>query len=315
MPPLSRRAFAPSPVLVLLAALLIGIVAWKVSYQRDLVPSSHPRAAALKTKFLTDGISTVIGCIAIAGGIGAACYFAFKRSERASNIAMSTWMTVPVLLLSCRAFLTMTSSRPPPDSIQAATPENPSDQQPAPQPRSSTPASKAPDPSITLALGKLEAEINTQTADALAKLDPVLTLISKSPKMDKTDLRKRAEDAASARESIDTLARRFRAVTDDATTALEESKVESARTHAIRFAGAINAGPRASSCDAIARLLDQAKQEADFLLANYGQWKIGRDGTIESTNSAIQSRAHSARFFIDAWLKTKDQELAIVRGE
>lgn len=381
-----RRAFAISPVLMVLCLVLCGILAWKYWYQYDLIPAAHPRAAAAKSHILWSNLRVLIVTGVVAAAVGTGCYFAFRRSHKAFNVAASCCVTIPIALLSIQAYNTMVSPRPkqapvassssssPPlaaepaaGSTQAflkrtreqmeqlnqrsqeaqrslsqrpAAPSPPSTTQPLPsspppvpatplpapspsppaptqtparqnpQPRPSTPS-----PELTRAMEKLESDINAEIHTALTAVEPVLTHIAKPPRADRSDLKKRTEETAAAKAKLESISKRLRDVIAEARAAFDAIDPDRAASESHRFAQVINAHQRAFACDSLARTLDQGAEEAQLLLDNYGKWKTTRDSTIESKDFQLQSRANSARFFIDSWLQRKNAELASIRGK
>lgn len=96
----SRGMVSVHPGLIALAVVLIGLVAWKTVVRVNLIDEVKPfNAAKLRSQTITGGVTTPLICMALAGGVGAGCYFAFGKSQRAANAGMMV-----VMVLACGTF-------------------------------------------------------------------------------------------------------------------------------------------------------------------------------------------------------------------
>ncbi len=134
-------------ILAVLVVLLFGLAAWKLWVQLDLVDqraAQTGRDAAdffvkqARSKVWTGAIGLVLISLAIAGGVGAACYFLSGRRPAAAQIGLAAPLALVVASLTYQAFTFATGA--PPVSV-AQTPAAPT---PAPPPPPAVPVPAAP---------------------------------------------------------------------------------------------------------------------------------------------------------------------------
>jgi hypothetical protein len=83
----------------------------------------------------------------------------------------------------------------------------------------------------------------------------------------------------------------------------------------IRFNHEFNGFRRAMACDELARLCESAKEETDYLKANFSKWQPGDGGAIKSKDHMIEARARSFRSTIDFTLHRKDDLRLQLQGK
>lgn len=125
-------------ILAVLVVLLLGLAAWKLWVQLDLVDQRAAQAGRdaadffvkqARSKVWTGAIGLVLISLAIAGGVGAACYFLSGRRPAAAQIGMAAPLALVVASLTYQAFTFATGT--PPVSV-AQTPAAPTPAPPSP---------------------------------------------------------------------------------------------------------------------------------------------------------------------------------------
>jgi hypothetical protein len=125
-------------ILAVLVVLLLGLAAWKLWVQLDLVDQRAAQVGRDATDFFvkqarskvwTGAIGLVLISLAIAGGVGAACYFLSGRRPAAAQIGMAAPLALVVASLTYQAFTFATGA--PPVSV-AQTPAAPTPAPPSP---------------------------------------------------------------------------------------------------------------------------------------------------------------------------------------
>ncbi len=184
-----RRGGALPGLLALLVLLLLGLAAWKLWVQLDLLDqravetgrnASDFFVKQARGKIWTGAIGLVLISLAIAGGVGAACYFLSGRRAAAAQIGMAVPLALVVASLTYQAFTFATGPAP---AATAQTPEPPAPlatrptppaapPQGAPPPRAATPppparpaASPSPSPSPTPSPVPAQAPAPARPAD------------------------------------------------------------------------------------------------------------------------------------------------------
>lgn len=124
---MNRRAFSISPLVVLLVAALVALVAWRAYVRIDHIPANYPGAAQLKSKTISNSVVTVLFIVALAGGVGAAAYFAAKKSDRAANAGIGVVLLLGVGVFAYQAYNYLANGR----GATGSTPQVVSDQRSA----------------------------------------------------------------------------------------------------------------------------------------------------------------------------------------
>ncbi len=168
MPPrylrFTRPAFSHVSLIVVLVIVLAGLLMWKVSVQYGLIPANHPMASSAKGKVVTSAVSVGLGSIAIAGGIGAACYFMSRRSANAALWGMAITMILPVGAIGYQLYnYAVNGPQPKPSPATAASPSAP-----APGRTNTPPPPTNPAPSLAERT-RQDMEKSMQALNELAK--------------------------------------------------------------------------------------------------------------------------------------------------
>lgn len=171
------------------------------------------------------------------------------------------------------------------------------------------------DPAVQAALDQLQSEVQAQIEAAIKTLEPALAAVTKPPRTDMTDLKKRASLLETARPELKKLAERLRGLGEEAKAAASKAGSENDLRDSIKLEQKFGGMARAFACESLMRLVDQAVDETQLLKDRFGQWKVGKDGKFESKDFQLQSAANSARFYIDSRMQTKGEDLRKLRGE
>ncbi|HYE03571.1 MAG TPA: hypothetical protein VD963_10095 [Phycisphaerales bacterium] len=370
----SGRGHALSGLVLALFVLLVALVTWKTVVQLGLVPAAHPFASKVRGRIVTVNVLAVLVGAALAGGIGAACFFAFRRSERAAQLGM----TAPLLLLvgtfgyqmgnylvngpappgggtpasrTGGAQGTGTSSAPPPawtpeerrqvfetlrsipDPRGPAVAPRPDGPRPAPRPpdrpapsadpRPSMPATApapgdaAPDPKVERVLGTVRAGLDEETSDLAERFTALAGTLADPPAHTQAAVLKRLEAIGPVREAARALAERLRRLGDEVQQGLEDEGIASgeAMGEAIRFTHEHAVTSRAFAAEAIARLCEEAAEEATYLKENYPKWRLDRARRVTSSDLMVEGHARGIRSRIEMTLARRDELVAQLRGE
>lgn len=205
------------------------------------------------------------------------------------------------------------STPPPPQSAPSTAPPSTT---PRPDRPTRPPPARAPSADEAAAkaiLDALAAEITKQIDDLSAKLPAVLDPLSKPPKQDIREIKKRIADIAAVREPLAALSKRLKDMSKEGDDKLKAAGIESVSA-AHMFASEYQAMPRSFAADSLLRILDSADEEATILRDNIGRWSIGKDGKVDSKDFSIKSKANSARFMLEAHLDRKNALLDDLKG-
>lgn len=345
-----RPAFALSGIVATLAALLIGASILKFA----VVPMRQPVAGgAYGSGYQVGYYAAPVVLLGVIGLLGWITYRVTGRSDEPANMIMGILISIFLAGYGYQIFDGLTNPNPGPTTAQknpstfnqriqqqanrtqqllnqqarkpSPTPPAPLTQTPPPSNPTTTPSTPQPrpiaaqpkpvDPNVQAQLGILKDAVTTQITQGLTTLDPALTAITKPPRADLADLRKRATLIKAAKDALSPLPARLRALTDEAKSAAEKGGSENALHDGITFANAFSASERAFAADQLIRLLDQAASETQLLTDNYGRWKTDKNGKIDSKDFQLQSSANSDRFFITSGLKDKDKTIQTLKGE
>lgn len=208
------------------------------------------------------------------------------------------------------------STSPTPASAQPAPNTTPSAPTPTPRerPRRPAPAPSANETAAKPVLDALAAEVTKQIDDVSTTLSPLLDTLSKPPRQDIREIKKRIADIAAAREPLAALSIRLKDMSTEGDDRLKAAGIDSvAASH--MYTADYKALHRAFAADAFIRMLDDAETEATILRDGIGRWSIGKDGKVESKDYSIKSKAHSARFMLEASLNRKKALLDDLKGQ
>ena len=206
---------------------------------------------------------------------------------------------------------------PPPPATQSNPNTAPNTPRPAPPARPNRPApARAPSADEAAAkpiLDALAAEITKQIDEVSAPLPALFDTLSRPPKQDIREIKKRIADITAVREPLAALSKRLNDMSTEGNDKLKAAGIDSVSA-AHMFASDYKAMPRAFAADAIIRMLDDADTEATVLRDGIGRWSIGKDGKVESKDFSIKSKANSARFMLEASLDRKNRLLDDLKG-
>jgi len=122
----TRPAFSHISLVIVLVIVLAGLLMWKASIQYGLIPANHPMASSARGKVFTSAVTVGIGSLAIAGGIGAACYFMSRRSTNAALWGMAATMVLPVGAIGYQLYnYAVNGPGPKPSPTAASSPSAP----------------------------------------------------------------------------------------------------------------------------------------------------------------------------------------------
>lgn len=114
-----RGMVSISPLVLLLAVILAGLIGWKTTVQLGVIAKQQAAGGAFtsdffvskqRSKVITTNVTAFLICLAIAGGVGAACYFVFGKSDTAANIGVGAPLLLAVGLFAFQAFRYVTAS-------------------------------------------------------------------------------------------------------------------------------------------------------------------------------------------------------------
>lgn len=107
--PSHRRAgFALNALVILLAVVVVGLFAWKAATIYSLIPDNAFNAASVRSSVITKHAGYAAFALALAGGLGAGAYFAFKKSDFAANVGMGLPLLAIAVLLTWQRINYMT---------------------------------------------------------------------------------------------------------------------------------------------------------------------------------------------------------------
>lgn len=180
-------------------------------------------------------------------------------------------------------------------------------------------AAPAPDPdqaTIDRVAKEFGAKLDDAAASTATALQPVLDALANSPKQDIREIKARIATIDEVRPKLVDLAKRFKDAGEDLGAELKAAGVGETKALA---EGAIWAGKagwmvRSFAADRLLGVLDKGKDEAALMRDNIGKWKYGKDGKVSAKDFELQSKINSARFFLDADLKTRAKMLDELRG-
>ncbi len=161
----------------------------------------------------------------------------------------------------------------------------------------------------------LKADMDARIESVLGEVPAVLAKLQRPPIRDRKEIQKRIDAVTALQETMSDLSKRLRDFVGDAQKELESKGVSRAMGPAMTLASEYGAVQRSFACDRLSRLLDSAKEEAEVLKEHFGKWTISKDGKVTSKDFQIQSKAQSARFFLETELDQKDKTIAAIRGK
>jgi hypothetical protein len=194
----------------------------------------------------------------------------------------------------------------------------------APAPHAAPKPPPAPTAQTTPAIDKqpiiasVQSPLESSIAEVIAQADKLLPDLAKPPAHDLVRIRKRLEDVESLRAAAAALGTRVSSAGDDLTTQLQTAGINSsdARFAAARWLSAdFHAAVRGFGCDALVRLCDKAKDEAEFARDNLGKWTLDSKGEFKATDRQIKTKLDSNRFFVKADADRKQQIFDQLRGK
>lgn len=316
----SRRGFTVSSfsmwVLLLFLAVAAAHLIWTMNdprwQMRGLVPFL----------LLFVGFPLVLAAV-----LGFTAWLLGRKSDLAGNFTFCTILLLMVGMrlaiitglmpkgFSFRGSLNSLRSSPPPavplDHSPAPAQSTPPRATPGPTARPPA-APQQPthaNPAIAQALDKLSDEIAADVAAMWPDVQKAFSDWARPPRHDTNAINARLQQTATIKAAAEKLATRLRNLRDEAHSRLTAAGVNSAIAageaghYSVRF----NSAWRATSCDAVARAADRAKEEAEFLRQNFAKWSLDAKGEVTSSDMQVQSRARGVRSSLEFSIRNADQ--------
>jgi hypothetical protein len=345
-----RRGFSLTPLIGFLALALVLLVAWKLMIQLDHIPKLRPDAERLKGKAITTSIVTVLVVFAVSGGLGALGYFAFRRSESASQIGIVVPLALGVATFSYQHYRYQSGamtrptasatgaggrSAPAPSAQHLSVPAPPPNPFPSsrsgerpPGPPPSTveapprmltqapPARPAPaeNPAARQALESLRAEMDRECSTLAEQGGALFDAMAQVPKPLKQEIEARLKLAQDVQEAAGRLHERLRDVSTVARERLREAGLDTheATSASIQFSASSDFAMAGAAAFQLQHFAEQAAAESNILRDNLGRWVL-RQAKFSTSDKDLERRYESARFFVEAALSRRDDMLRPLR--
>lgn len=317
---LSRRGFTVSSfsmwVLLLFLAVAAAHLIWTMNDPRWQMKGIVPFL------LLFVGFPLILAAV-----LGFTAWLLGRKSDLAGNF---TFCTILLLMAGMRlAIITglmpkgfsfrgslnsLRSAPPPPAPIDhspapaQSTPPRNSPAHAARPPAATQPPTHA-NPAIAQALDKLSDEIAADVAAMWPDVQKAFSDWARPPRHDLNAINERLSRTAKLKDAADKLGTRLRKLKDEAQARLTAAGVNSAVAageaghYTVRF----NSTWRATSCDAVVRACDRAKEEAEFLRQNFAKWSLDAKGEITSSDLQVQGRARGLRSSLEFSIRDADQ--------
>lgn len=338
-----RRAFSISPLIWLLVLVLAGLLAWRGWVKVSNAPArgTFGHRSGYSTGVVTGSIFLGLVCIAVAGGVGAFAFFASRRSDQVSNLAMGGVLLLPIGLFSYQgcSYLTHDPRQPGRTSGQpsAAVPSPPGFDPrptrpiaPSPAPAASpdrsvrNPGTPAPavllppssaafaavaeyigaeDPTVKQVLITLGAELESDIAALAAILEAEAPALAKVPRRHRNEIREKAGRFAEIRTQAAAVESRTKDADEEAERRLVQAGVATidARSASMQFAGMTRSVGRSFAAADVVRFCDDGIEECGALDAGFGRWKINAAGEIEAEDFALRAKLGGPRLRLESF--------------
>ncbi len=351
-----RRASALMPVVLGLALVVLGLVGLRLHTRLGVLDRTAIAARKApddffvrraRSKMWTESVVLALVPMALAGGVGAAAYFMFRRRTVAAEIGMAIPLTLAAAALVSQAFNTVSTApgnpsfATPPDPLAGgpagpAMPSGPSapagassvvppQPAPAPRPMPDAPAPPTPEQRRAAETDATASRVTDEIKKGLAELldglalraEGVMTLVAKPPRHDKRRLAERIDAAKAFRAEVELVRRRLASLGRDAKDRLRTEGLNEADAlaHAVRFESDFGAMRRSFACDAYLRLCDDVEKETSILDEAFAKWKSAPDGAIDTADGALRVKLSAPRFGIESAIDRKNDLARQLRGE
>lgn len=350
-----RRAFSISPLIWLLVLLLAGLLAWRGWVKVSSAPArgTFGHRPGYATGVVTGSIVLGLVCIAVAGGVGAFAFFASRRSDQVSNLAMGGVLLLPIGLFSyqgCSYLMhdprqpgrtsnqpSATMPSPPafdPRPIRPIAPSPAASQdRPARIPEPPAPALLLPpataafadvaeyigaqDPAVKQALTSLAAELEPDIATLAAVVETESPALANVPRRHRIEIRDKARRFAEIRTQAAAVESRTKNADEEAEQRLVDAGVASidARSASMQFAGMTRSVVRSFAAAEVVRFCDAGIEECEALDAGFGRWNVNEAGEIEAEDFALRAKLAGPRLRLESFAHRLGSVLEQLRAQ
>lgn len=316
----SRRGFTVSSfsmwVLLLFLAVAAAHLIWAMNDPRWQMKGLVPFL------LLFVGVPLILAAV-----LGFVAWLLGRKSDLAGNF---TFCTILLLMAGMRLALitglmpkgfsfrgslnSLRSAPPPPAPIDhspappATAPPRNSPAHTARPPAATQPLTHA-NPAIAQALDKLNGEIAADVAAMWPDVQKAFSDWARPPRHDLNAINQRLGQAASLKAAAEKLGTRLRNLREEAHDRLTAAGIDRAiaGSEAGHYSVRYNSGWRATSCDAVARAAERAKEEAEFLRQNFAKWSLDVKGEVASSDTQVRGRARGLRSSIEFSIRDTDR--------
>lgn len=207
--------------------------------------------------------------------------------------------------------------------------------QPTPSPRPSATAPANGDPPAPLplrtpaadeaeaarkakaALDPVREEIQSRATAFLTEADVLVDALAKPPRAVRSELDKRAKDAADLIQKANALESYFRSIDDRVERALKDAGLDTGDQirQGMAFRQSLDTFGKASACGSYQRLFEAASDEAEALKESAGRWNYDASGQVTSKDFSLQSKLRHLREGVSTYRRGIARARATIAGD
>jgi outer membrane biosynthesis protein TonB len=339
-------------VAVLCAIVMLALLAWKTSIQVKHIPPNTIGADRYTSKYISSAVGVGVTFIALAGGVGAASYFAFRRSERAAAVGMNIVLGLGIAVFSFQLYRyyahgpqSVTSPGPvasqsqpsvsqpnpppvqnrpvrPPQVVPQPAPSNST--QPAPTPARNpsptpvpTPATVQPDvphAAIKPAVERRKAEVLAASRELAEQAAAAMDFASK-PKRSGTELDAKIKEAEELLAAASALEKRLRAEDDELQKELTAAGVDTgeAMRAGVEFSRENELFERSTAAAAVGRFAEDAAGLFRVMRENLPRIQVSAAGEVSSKDREVEQKLFHVRAQVKFHVNDRDRTLGALR--